>query len=115
MNYEFKLKTDIPTFSGDLDIEAVIRFISKVACLIHWTVVKMEFDEYDYLEKTVENTEPHTAKETANGGGDAMKPGDKDSSRSSKHKSNEKDDGDDDRHRSKRSKSGDESRDYRQR
>ncbi|OAY52292.1 RNA-binding protein 39 isoform X1 [Manihot esculenta] len=70
----------------------------------------MEFDEYDYLEKTVENPEPHMAKDIANGD-DVMKSGEKDSSRGSKHKSNEKDDGDDERHRSKRSKSGDESRD----
>ncbi|KDP33302.1 hypothetical protein JCGZ_13089 [Jatropha curcas] len=72
----------------------------------------MEFDEYDYLEKTVENPEAHKAKETANGGDDSMKTGEKESSRSSKHKISEKDDGDDDHHRSKRSKSGDESRDH---
>ncbi|XP_058004597.1 uncharacterized protein LOC110664425 isoform X2 [Hevea brasiliensis] len=70
----------------------------------------MDFDEYDYLEKTVENPELHKVKETANGVGDATKPGNKYSSWSSKHKISEKDDGDDD-HRSKRVKSGDEFRD----
>ncbi|KAG6779680.1 hypothetical protein POTOM_016074 [Populus tomentosa] len=72
----------------------------------------MEFDEYDYLEKTVENLEPPKAKETANGGDDKVKSREKDRSRSSKHRSDEKDLGnDDERSRSKRSRSGDESRD----
>ncbi|KAG6778000.1 hypothetical protein POTOM_017844 [Populus tomentosa] len=72
----------------------------------------MEFDEYDYLEKTVENMEPPKAKETANGGDDKVKSREKDRSRSSKHRSDEKDLGnDDERSRSKRSRSGDESRD----
>ncbi|KAJ9189536.1 hypothetical protein P3X46_000817 [Hevea brasiliensis] len=71
----------------------------------------MDFDEYDYLEQTVENPESHKVKDTANGGGDAKKPGDKYSSSSSKRRSNEKDD-EDDYHRSKHSKSGDESRDH---
>ncbi|KAH8510493.1 hypothetical protein H0E87_008160 [Populus deltoides] len=72
----------------------------------------MEFDEYDYLEKTVENLELPKAKETANGGDDKVKSREKDRSRSSKHRSDEKDLGnDDERSRSKRSRSGDESRD----
>ncbi|KAL9391260.1 hypothetical protein Peur_015180 [Populus x canadensis] len=72
----------------------------------------MEFDEYDYLEKTVENLEPPKAKETANGGDDKVKSREKDRSRSSKHRSDEKDLGnDDEQSRSKRSRSGDESRD----
>ncbi|KAI5592449.1 hypothetical protein BDE02_04G151900 [Populus trichocarpa] len=72
----------------------------------------MEFDEYDYLEKTVENLEPPKAKETANGGDDKVKSREKDRSRISKHRSDEKDLGnDDERSRSKRSRSGDESRD----
>ncbi|XP_011046657.1 PREDICTED: RNA-binding protein 39-like [Populus euphratica] len=72
----------------------------------------MEFDEYDYLEKTVENLEPLKAKETANGGDDKVKSREKDRSRSSKHRADEKDLGhDDERSRSKRSRSGDESRD----
>ncbi|CAK7329463.1 unnamed protein product [Dovyalis caffra] len=72
----------------------------------------MEFDEYEYLEKTVENLEPPKMKETANGGNDMVKSRERDGSRSSKHRSDEKDDGDDDeRRRSKRSRSGDESRD----
>lgn len=65
----------------------------------------MEFDEYDYLEKTVENLEPPKAKETANGGDDKVKSREKDRSRSSKHRSDEKDLGnDDERSRSKRSR-----------
>ncbi|CAK9316003.1 unnamed protein product [Citrullus colocynthis] len=68
----------------------------------------MDFDEYDYLEKTVENPEGQKVKETANGGDADMKSGDKHRSRSSKYKSDSKDDGE---HRSKRSKSEDESRD----
>uniref|UniRef100_A0A6N2M0H7 RRM domain-containing protein n=1 Tax=Salix viminalis TaxID=40686 RepID=A0A6N2M0H7_SALVM len=75
----------------------------------------MEFDEYDYLEKTVENSEPPKAKETANGGDDKVKSREKDRSRSSKHRSDEKDLGnDDERSRSKRSRSGDESKDREQ-
>ncbi|KAB5561479.1 hypothetical protein DKX38_006436 [Salix brachista] len=75
----------------------------------------MEFDEYDYLEKTVENPEPPKAKETANGGDDKVKSREKDRSRSSKHRSDEKDLGnDDERSRSKQSRSGDESKDHEQ-
>ncbi|KAG5247958.1 RNA-binding protein [Salix suchowensis] len=67
----------------------------------------MEFDEYDYLEKTVENPEPPKAKETANGGDDKVKSREKDRSRSSKHRSDEKDlRNDDERSRSKRSRKG---------
>ncbi|CAI0468814.1 unnamed protein product [Linum tenue] len=71
----------------------------------------MDFDEYDYLEKTVENPEPEMVKETANGS-ETVKSGEKDRSRGSKHKSDEREDGDDDEnHRSKRSKSRDDTRD----
>lgn len=69
----------------------------------------MDFDEYDYLEKTVENPEGQKVKETANGGDAEMKSGDKHRSRSSKYKTDGKDDGE---HRSKRSKSEDESLDH---
>ncbi|KAG5239138.1 hypothetical protein OIU77_029134 [Salix suchowensis] len=72
----------------------------------------MEFDEYDYLEKTVENTELPKVKETANGAGDIVRSGEKDRPRSSKRRSDDKDDGDDERRRSKRSRSGDEYRDH---
>ncbi|KAB2636253.1 RNA-binding protein 39 [Pyrus ussuriensis x Pyrus communis] len=68
----------------------------------------MDFDEYDYLEKTVENPEPPKSKETANGGEETLKSGEKGRSRSSKHKGDEK--GHDEERHSKRSKSGDESR-----
>ncbi|KAK7857508.1 putative rna-binding protein 23 [Quercus suber] len=70
----------------------------------------MDFDAYDYLEKTVENPEPGKEKEGAvNGGGEIEKSGNKERSRSSKHKSDERDD--DVERRSKRSRSEDESRD----
>uniref|UniRef100_A0A2N9IGG2 RRM domain-containing protein n=1 Tax=Fagus sylvatica TaxID=28930 RepID=A0A2N9IGG2_FAGSY len=71
----------------------------------------MDFDAYDYLEKTVENPEPGKEKEGAvNGGGENEKSGDKEQrSRSSKHRSDERDD--DVERRSKRSRSEDESRD----
>ncbi|TQD96339.1 hypothetical protein C1H46_018105 [Malus baccata] len=68
----------------------------------------MDFDEYDYLEKTVENPEPPKSKETANGGEETLKSGEKGRSRSSKHKGDEK--GHEEERHSKRSKSGDESR-----
>ncbi|KAJ7967135.1 RNA-binding protein 39 [Quillaja saponaria] len=58
----------------------------------------MDFDEYDYLEKTT------------NGGNGTLEDDKKDRSRSSKYKSNEKDNEID--RRSKRSRSGDELRDY---
>ncbi|PQQ14444.1 RNA-binding protein 39 isoform X2 [Prunus yedoensis var. nudiflora] len=70
----------------------------------------MDFDEYEYLEKTVENPEPQKAKETANGGDETLKSGEKGRSRSSKHKSDEK--GHDEERHSKRSKSGDDSREH---
>ncbi|XP_016650766.1 PREDICTED: RNA-binding protein 39 [Prunus mume] len=70
----------------------------------------MDFDEYEYLEKTVENPEPQKAKETANGGEETLKSGEKGRSRSSKHKSDEK--GHDEERHSKRSKSGDDSREH---
>ncbi|KAL5561236.1 hypothetical protein UlMin_030983 [Ulmus minor] len=70
----------------------------------------MDFDEYEYLEKTVENPESEKAKQNSNGGDKIVKSADKDRSRSSKHRSDEKDD--DGERRSKRSKSGDESHDH---
>ncbi|GMN38210.1 hypothetical protein TIFTF001_007445 [Ficus carica] len=69
----------------------------------------MDFDEYEYLEKTVENPEAPKAKETANGVEESVKSSEKDRNRSSKHRSDDKDD--EREHRSKRSKSGEESRD----
>ncbi|XP_024028785.1 RNA-binding protein 39 isoform X1 [Morus notabilis] len=69
----------------------------------------MDFDEYEYLEKAVENPETPKTKETANGVEESVKSAEKDRSRSSKHRSDDKDD-ERERH-SKRSKSGEESRD----
>ncbi|XP_056170121.1 uncharacterized protein LOC130134442 isoform X2 [Syzygium oleosum] len=69
----------------------------------------MDFDEYEYLEKTVENPEPHKVKEVANGGEGTLNSGDRRRSRSSKHKDEENEDDAD--HLSKRSKSGDKPRD----
>ncbi|KAA8535974.1 hypothetical protein F0562_028452 [Nyssa sinensis] len=66
----------------------------------------MDFDEYDYLEKTVENPEPQKLKETVNGGEEHVKREDKDRSRSSRHKNDDNFD-----HQSKLERSGDESRD----
>ncbi|KAJ6316930.1 hypothetical protein OIU78_020089 [Salix suchowensis] len=54
----------------------------------------MEFDEYDYLEKTIENPELPKVKETANGEGDIFTSGEKDRTRSSKRRRDDKDDGD---------------------
>ncbi|RDX94589.1 RNA-binding protein 39, partial [Mucuna pruriens] len=70
----------------------------------------MDFDEYEYLEKTVENPEDKKEKHRANGGGKSVKSEDRGRNGSSKHKGGEKDD-DFDLH-SKHSKSGDDSRDY---
>ncbi|XXG40380.1 hypothetical protein AAC387_Pa01g1112 [Persea americana] len=61
----------------------------------------MDFDEYDYLEKTVENPEL-PKKESANGY--RARSEEKDRSRSSRHRS---EDADSDHHRSKRSRSED--------
>ncbi|KAI9180164.1 hypothetical protein LWI28_001901 [Acer negundo] len=71
----------------------------------------MDFDEYEYLENTVENPE---ARETVNGGAGAVKSEEKERSRSSKHKRDEKDDNheDEDGRHSKHSKSRDETRDH---
>ncbi|KAK8967515.1 Polyadenylate-binding protein RBP47A [Platanthera guangdongensis] len=55
----------------------------------------MDFDEYDYLEKTVENLDSAKEKDSANGRGARSE--DKDRSRSSKHR-------DEEHHRSKRAK-----------
>ncbi|WJX21537.1 hypothetical protein P8452_10959 [Trifolium repens] len=56
----------------------------------------MEFDEYEYLEKTVDNSELKNENETTNGGGDrTVKSEDRVRSRSSKRRDSEKDDGDD--------------------
>ncbi|XP_021285892.1 RNA-binding protein 39 isoform X1 [Herrania umbratica] len=70
----------------------------------------MDFDEYEYLEKTVETTEPQKAKEDGNGGIDSVKSEERNRSRSSKHKREERaDDYDNDHRRSKRSNSREES------
>ncbi|EOX97615.1 Splicing factor isoform 3 [Theobroma cacao] len=70
----------------------------------------MDFDEYEYLEKTVENTEPQKAKEDGNGGIDSVKSEERNRSRSSKHKREERaDDYENEHRRSKRSKSREES------
>ncbi|KAL9258227.1 RNA-binding protein 39-like protein [Drosera capensis] len=47
----------------------------------------MDFDEYDYLEKTVENPEPHKSKDTTNGGDEYEKAGERGQSRKSRRKS----------------------------
>ncbi|KAK1559861.1 hypothetical protein Q3G72_019157 [Acer saccharum] len=74
----------------------------------------MDFDEYEYLENTVENPEPREARETVNGDAGAVKSEEKERSRSSKHKRDEKDDNheDEDGRHSKHSKSRDETRDH---
>ncbi|WRX14434.1 RNA recognition motif domain - like 10 [Theobroma cacao] len=84
----------------------VPREISK----LDWKGVIMDFDEYEYLEKTVENTEPQKAKEDGNGGIDSVKSEERNRSRSSKHKREERaDDYENEHRRSKRSKSREES------
>ncbi|KAK7343338.1 hypothetical protein VNO77_11998 [Canavalia gladiata] len=70
----------------------------------------MDFDEYEYLENTVENPELKKEKQTANGGDRTVKSEERGYGRSSKHKGGEKDD--DANNHSKHSKSGDDSRDY---
>ncbi|XP_021753039.1 RNA-binding protein 39-like isoform X2 [Chenopodium quinoa] len=67
----------------------------------------MDFDEYDYLEKTVENPEPQKSKEAANGGDDLVKSGEKERSRSSRRRGEDTEDED---RKSKRSRSGDDAR-----
>ncbi|GMJ12689.1 CC1- LIKE SPLICING FACTOR [Hibiscus trionum] len=71
----------------------------------------MDFDEYDYLEKMVENPEiQKEKKEDGNGRVDNVKSEERNRSRSSKLKREERaEDSDDDRSHSKRSKSRDES------
>ncbi|XP_043708713.1 RNA-binding protein 39-like [Telopea speciosissima] len=69
----------------------------------------MDFDEYDYLEKTVENPEAPKEEKIANGGDGTVKSGEKDRSRSSKHRTDDNEDDLD--NRSKRARSGDDSRD----
>ncbi|MFQ6620714.1 hypothetical protein Gotur_002365 [Gossypium turneri] len=78
----------------------------------------MDFDEYEYLENTVENPEPQKAKkENGNGSVDTVKSEERNRSRSLKHKRDERADGSDDYHHpSKHSKSIEESsRDHDQR
>ncbi|TYI95501.1 hypothetical protein E1A91_D01G002400v1 [Gossypium mustelinum] len=78
----------------------------------------MDFDEYEYLENTVENPEPQKAKkENGNCSVDTVKSEERNRSRSSKHKRDERADGSDDYHHpSKHSKSIEESsRDHDQR
>ncbi|GFP89062.1 RNA-binding protein 39 [Phtheirospermum japonicum] len=70
----------------------------------------MDFDEYEYLENTVENPEPKKSNNKSNGGDETAEHEDKDRSRSSKHRG---DDGGDDVDRSsKRSSSRKESNDH---
>ncbi|KAE8672880.1 hypothetical protein F3Y22_tig00111834pilonHSYRG00289 [Hibiscus syriacus] len=70
----------------------------------------MDFDEYEYLEKSVENPEPQKAKkEDGNGRVDNVKSDERSRSRISKHKRGERAyESDDDHSHSKRSKSRDE-------
>ncbi|CAN8270846.1 unnamed protein product [Cochlearia groenlandica] len=63
----------------------------------------MDFDEYEYLEKTVEN--PDLENEVGNGGDEKAKSEGKERSRSSRHRSDEKRDEDADGRHSKRSRS----------
>ncbi|CAK8573923.1 unnamed protein product [Lathyrus sativus] len=73
----------------------------------------MEFDEYEYLEKTVDNSELKNKNLISNGGEKNLKSDDRVRSRSSKHKDSEKDNDDDDvDNRFKHLKSGDGSRGY---
>ncbi|KAJ4715957.1 RNA-binding protein 39-like [Melia azedarach] len=72
----------------------------------------MDFDEYEYLEKTVENPEPPKTKGKENGDG-TVKSEDRERGRYSKHKSDEKvDDYDDNGHRSKGPKHRDETQNH---
>ncbi|BAT93683.1 Polyadenylate-binding protein [Vigna angularis] len=71
----------------------------------------MDFDEYEYLEKTVENAEVKKEKHRANGSDRSVKSEERGHGRSIKHKSGEKDDDDVEFH-SRHSKSGDDSRHY---
>ncbi|WOG84183.1 hypothetical protein DCAR_0103364 [Daucus carota subsp. sativus] len=66
----------------------------------------MDFDEYEYLEKTVETVEPEKLKEKVNTDEETVKSEGGEGRQSSKHKSEKN--GDDKSHRSKRVKSGDE-------
>ncbi|PWA59771.1 splicing factor, CC1-like protein [Artemisia annua] len=67
----------------------------------------MDFDEYDYLEKTVENSEAPKPEERANGVEETDKKEDKERRQSSRHRSEKSHD----ERSSKRAKSGEESRD----
>ncbi|KAI3745243.1 hypothetical protein L1987_58352 [Smallanthus sonchifolius] len=67
----------------------------------------MDFDEYEYLEKMVENTDAPKSEQRANDGEETVKNEDKERRHSSRHRS---DKNNDDR-RSKRAKSGEELRD----
>ncbi|XP_014513594.1 RNA-binding protein 39 isoform X2 [Vigna radiata var. radiata] len=71
----------------------------------------MDFDEYEYLEKAVENAEVKKEKHRANGSDRSVKSEERGHGRSAKHKSGEKDDDDVEFH-SRHSKSGDDSRHY---
>ncbi|KAI3446277.1 hypothetical protein Pfo_002942 [Paulownia fortunei] len=70
----------------------------------------MDFDEYEYLENTVENPELKKLEDKVNGGDGIVEYEEKDRSRSSKHRSD--DDGDDLDRLSKRSRSRKESNDH---
>ncbi|XP_010920083.1 uncharacterized protein [Elaeis guineensis] len=65
----------------------------------------MDFDEYEYLEKTVENPEARKEKEAANGHGDI--PNEKGREKSSRHRVSDDGERDSDDRRSKRSRSED--------
>ncbi|QCE08710.1 RNA-binding protein 39 [Vigna unguiculata] len=71
----------------------------------------MDFDEYEYLEKAVENAEVKKEKHRANGSDRSVKSEERGHGRSSKHKSGEKDDEDVELH-ARHSKSGEDSRHY---
>ncbi|GKV20872.1 hypothetical protein SLEP1_g30922 [Rubroshorea leprosula] len=75
----------------------------------------MDFDEYEYLEKMVENPEPEKMKENTSGGDGGMKTEEKEHSRSAKDRSHKKKGNNyNDSHRFKRQKSVDESHDHNQ-
>ncbi|KAH9621496.1 hypothetical protein KSS87_002751 [Heliosperma pusillum] len=65
----------------------------------------MDFDEYEYLEKTVEN--PEVTKEATNGGDEPVKSADKERRHSSRHRDDDDDDLD---RKSKRSRAVDDAR-----
>ncbi|KAK9051907.1 hypothetical protein SSX86_028535 [Deinandra increscens subsp. villosa] len=101
-----------PLFSGvrqyiaQEDLNCVAGFIFT-QCWGLFADFPMDFDEYEYLENMVENSDAPKSEQRANGGEETVKNEDKERRHSSRHRSDKHND---DR-RSKRAKSGEESRD----